>query len=615
MQTHCPKERLECTLCKKLGHSAEKCFRNKNNRPKSHEHKTLICDTQEKSKTNGYYVDCSINGYFLKGFIDSGCEIVTIRATDAKMVGLSWTESEVCLNGYGGATSKVLGITKVNLKVDLFDSDVSVYVVPDHLQTMAILIGRSILSNPDAITVVKNGSARLFSTKVADLPEIDELPTKITFRTKQKVEIPPHHVGFVTCSTTDKFHGDVFVDKRQSFQPWKEYVIPSCVTSTKAATIPILNISESTLTFDEDQVFVRGIPCKEEDMNTQVSVNKINVLNLPKFTMNDLKSQISNNLSQNEFQKLLLLLNKYRDGFAQNMNELGKIKGVEMKINLTDDKPVTYRPYRLSFSEREKVREIVNSLMSADIIQESNSPYASPVILVKKKNDETRMCIDFRAINAKTIKDSYPLPRVDDHLEVLKGCKFFTTLDMASGYHQIPMAEESRQKTAFVTPDGQYEYLRMPFGLVNAPAMFQRTINKILGTMRFTTALAYMDDVLVPSVSFNSGLIALGDVLETFREAGVTLRLEKCKFFQANIGYLGHEISAGGTRPGTAKIEAVKNFPTPKNVHNVRQFVGLCSYFRKYVKAFAQIAQPLTSLTKRMSHSNGTKTKLTHSKH
>nr|CAH7750533.1 unnamed protein product [Callosobruchus chinensis] len=233
MQTHCPKERLECTLCKKLGHSAEKCFRNKNNRPKSHEHKTLICDTQEKSKTNGYYVDCSINGYFLKGFIDSGCEIVTIRATDAKMVGLSWIESEVCLNGYGGATSKVLGITKVNLKVDLFDSDVSVYVVPDHLQTMAILIGRSILSNPNAITVVKNGSARLFSTKVADLPEIDELPTKITFRTKQKVEIPPHHVGFVTCSTTDKFHGDVFVDKRQSFQPWKEYVIPSCVTSTK----------------------------------------------------------------------------------------------------------------------------------------------------------------------------------------------------------------------------------------------------------------------------------------------------------------------------------------------------------------------------------------------
>nr|CAH7714828.1 unnamed protein product [Callosobruchus chinensis] len=274
MQTHCPKERLECTLCKKLGHSAEKCFRNKNNRPKSHEHKTLICDTQEKSKTNGYYVDCSINGYFLKGFIDSGCEIVTIRATDAKMVGLSWTESEVCLNGYGGATSKVLGITKVNLKVDLFDSAVSVYVVPDHLQTMAILIGRSILSNPDAITVVKNGSARLFSTKVADLPEIDELPTKITFRTKQKVEIPPHHVGFVTCSTTDKFHGDVFVDKRQSFQPWKEYVIPSCVTSTKAATIPILNISESTLTFDEDQVFVRGIPCKEEDMNTQKTRNE-----------------------------------------------------------------------------------------------------------------------------------------------------------------------------------------------------------------------------------------------------------------------------------------------------------------------------------------------------
>nr|CAI5840104.1 unnamed protein product [Callosobruchus analis] len=269
MQSHCPKERLECTLCKKLGHSVEKCFRNKNNRPKSNEHKTLMCDTQGKTNMNGYYVDCSINGHLLKGFIDSGCEIVTVRESDAKLAGLSWVDSEVCLNGYGGGTSKVLGISKVNLKVDLFDSNVPVYVVPDLLQTMAILIGRSVLSNPEAITVVKNGSAWLFSTKIADIPEVDELPTKITLRAKQKVEIPPHHIGFVTCSTSDKFDGDIFVDKRQSFQPLKEYVIPNCVTSTNDATIPILNVSESTLTFGEGQVFARGIPCKEEDKDTQ----------------------------------------------------------------------------------------------------------------------------------------------------------------------------------------------------------------------------------------------------------------------------------------------------------------------------------------------------------
>nr|CAI5851486.1 unnamed protein product [Callosobruchus analis] len=299
MQSHCPKEQLDA-LCKKLGHSVEKCFRNKNNRPKSNEHKTLMCDTQGKTNMNGYYVDCSINGDLLKGFIDSGCEIVTIRESDAKLAGLSWVDSEVCLNGYGGGTSKVLGISKVNLKVDLFDSNVPVYVVPDHLQTMAILIGRSVLSNPEAITVVKNGSARLFSTKIGDIPEVDELPTKITLRAKQKVEIPPHHIGFVTCSTSDKFDGDIFVDKRQSFQPLKEYVIPNCVTSTNDATIPILNVSESTLTFGEGQVFARGIPCKEEDKDTQVSVQKINVVDLPKFTPNDLKNQISSNLCQND---------------------------------------------------------------------------------------------------------------------------------------------------------------------------------------------------------------------------------------------------------------------------------------------------------------------------
>nr|CAI5858783.1 unnamed protein product [Callosobruchus analis] len=203
---------------------------------------------------NGYYVDCSINGHLLKGFIDSGYEIVTIRESDAKLAGLSWVDSQVCLNGYGG--------------------------------------GRSVLSNSEAITVVKNGSARLFSTKIADMPEIDELPTKITLKNKQKVEIPPHHIGFVTCSTSDKFVIFLLTN------PLKEYVIPNCITSMNGATIPILNISES-------------------------------------------------NLCQNDCQKLLLLLNKYRDCFTQNINDLVKIIGDEMKINLTDDKPVTYRPYRL----------------------------------------------------------------------------------------------------------------------------------------------------------------------------------------------------------------------------------------------------------------------------
>jgi hypothetical protein len=140
------------------------------------------------------------------------------------------------------------------------------------------------------------------------------------------------------------------------------------------------------------------------------------------------------------------------------------------------------------------------------------------------------MCVDYRSFNAKTVKDRYPLPRVDDYIERMTGCQYFTTLDLASGYHQIKMAEDSISKTAFTTPDGQYEYLRMPFGLVNAPAVFQRAINSILGKLRHHTAMAYLDDILLPSTNFSTGLHTLREVFALFRQAEMTFRLSKCQF-------------------------------------------------------------------------------------
>ncbi|XP_046975548.1 uncharacterized protein LOC124541665 [Vanessa cardui] len=208
---------------------------------------------------------------------------------------------------------------------------------------------------------------------------------------------------------------------------------------------------------------------------------------------------------------------KYRDCFATNLGEIGCAVDVEMKIDLVDNKPIVYRPYRLSHSEREKVRETVNELVQNNIVQESKSDYASPILMVKKKTGEQRLCVDFRALNNKTVKDRFPLPLIDDQLSNLSGNTFFTTLDLASGYYQIPMAPSSRHLTAFVTPDGHYEFLRMPFGLANAPAVFQRMINKILGNKRFEYALAYLDDVLIPSKGVDEMFWRLEEVLKIFR--------------------------------------------------------------------------------------------------
>ena len=309
--------------------------------------------------------------------------------------------------------------------------------------------------------------------------------------------------------------------------------------------------------------------------------------------------KVGNKIDSVSVDRLHQLLQSYRDCVAFGLVEIGCLKGIKMKIELIDEKPVVYRPYRLSYVERGQVQEIVNELLENGIIQESSSNYSSPILMVKKKSGEQRLCVDYRALNNKTKKDCFPLPLIDDQLTNLSGNTIFTTLDLASGYYQIPMSKESQHLTAFITPDGHYEFTRMPFGLANAPAVFQKVINNILGSKRFESALAYLDDILVPSMNLEQGFKRLEDVLKLLRESGLTLNLAKCRFFESSINYLGYEISAKGVQPNESKSLAVKEFPVPKNVHEVRQFLGLAGYFRRFVRSFGEIARPLTNLLKK----------------
>ena len=196
--------------------------------------------------------------------------------------------------------------------------------------------------------------------------------------------------------------------------------------------------------------------------------------------MEDLRDLVGEQVSASEKQQLLELVNEFRDTFAVDLSELGKSTTGSMEIRLLDNEPVVYRPYRLSYAEREFVKEHIKELKRFDIIRDSKSPYATPILLVKKKTGEARICCDFRRLNAKTIKDRYPLPRIDDLLDQLSEAKCYTTLDMAQGYWQIRVGEESIEKTGFVTPDGHFEWLRMPFGLCNGGAVFQRVMNEVL---------------------------------------------------------------------------------------------------------------------------------------
>ena len=261
-------------------------------------------------------------------------------------------------------------------------------------------------------------------------------------------------------------------------------------------------------------------------------------------------------------------------------------------------KPMYRAPYRLRPAEQDELEEQVKSLLAQGFIRPSQSPYGAPVLFVPKKDGRWRMCIDYRALNRQTIKDRYPLPQIDTLLDRLGSAKVFTKLDLASAYHQIAMDEGSIYRTAFTTSLGQWEFLVMPFGLCNAPATFQRLMNKVFAVEINQFILVYLDDILVFSKSVEEHWEHLKITLEQLREAKLFGRIHKCEFLKTRVDYLGYEVSEQGIHASPEKVKAMVNWPKPQTVHDVRSFLGLASYYRRFIHGFSQISSPMTELTR-----------------
>ena len=245
----------------------------------------------------------------------------------------------------------------------------------------------------------------------------------------------------------------------------------------------------------------------------------------------------------------------------------------------------------------DEVRDHIHQLLASGIIRQSHSPWASNVVLCRKKDGKLRMCVDFRQLNERTIKDAHALPRIEEILEGLAGNKYFTVIDAKAGYHQCPIQEEHRERTAFtVGPLGFYEYERMPFGLANSPATYQRLMETILLGLNLKICFVYLDDVIIFSDTYEEHLHRLNLVFSRIREAGLKLSPKKCSFFMRKVRYVGHIVSEEGIEPDPDKINKVKSWPTPTTPEEVRKFLGFAGYYRRFVKDFAKIARPLTNL-------------------
>lgn len=311
----------------------------------------------------------------------------------------------------------------------------------------------------------------------------------------------------------------------------------------------------------------------------------------------EFSEMISPDLETEQKRRLVEVLEKYSESFQESKKGTPRV-AVKHRINTGDNLPVKQRAYRVSPTERRIIHDEVRKMLDRGIIQHSESPWSSPVVLVRKKDNSWRFCVDYRRLNKITKKDVYPLPRIDDTLDCLQGSKFFSSMDLSSGYWQIEVDEADREKTAFITPEGLYEFKVMPFGLCNAPATFERMMDNLLRNLKWTMCLCYLDDIIVYSQDFDDHLERLETVLNCIKNAGLILNSKKCTFCARQINILGHLVSREGIRPDPEKVRAVQNFPVLKNIRDVRSFLGLCSYYRRFIKDFCVQARPLQELLK-----------------
>ncbi|UYV77349.1 hypothetical protein LAZ67_15000598, partial [Cordylochernes scorpioides] len=520
--------------------------------------------------------------WLCEALIDTGADLSVVDLRTAIFAGREINSLTKTCSGPDGKKLDMVGSIILDLKIDDTELSHEFVVMDAHLRTL--ILGRDFLKKMNAKIDCKRETIKYNLMSNHDVSNYDLKKIKSTTNTV----IPKLSIKLIRASIEAEDGEYVIEENKRMIQTNGLRLARSLLTVTDKKThIWITNPYPRPLKIMKDETLAYG--------SLPAGVNFIE--NKEKQNENDeIQFQINKNLSFKEQERLKQILAKYTDLFS---SRLGRTNLEKKKIHTEDAKPIKHKPYRVSAKERTIIKDQIDEMLEEGIIRQSSSPWSFPVILVKKRDGKYRFCVDYRKLNEVTVKDVYQIPRIDDVMDTLQGSKYFSAIYLKSGYWQVKIVERDKEKTAFTTAHGLYEFNVMPFGLCNAPATFERNMDNVLGNLRWQICLCYLDDVIIYSSDFPSHIKRLEAVLRCFSESNLKLNAKKCRFAFEELEILGHITNQEGIKPAEYNIKAVRDFPQPKKAKEVQSFLGMCSYYRKFIKDFSLIADPLTSLIRK----------------
>ena len=551
--------------------------------------------------------DILIHNVQANALIDTGSMVTTI--SQSFYLSLPFRPQLLSLDDFGidisiadGTTLDVLGYIETNISLPFykdFNLDVPVLVVPDNSinSSCPCIIGTNVLRRFKA------------AAEETDLPEawrmaFDSItcqPSTVRSTNKHKIEVGPYESVTLTGIVRGVDHNieTVITENLDSDHPF--IVRPHVIGLPKQGTyarvpVKLCNISAKPIYIKpkSDLCYINEVKIVD-NLSSHIDTSH---MKSSKTGAEELGLKIDeSNLTPEQLLRLRQVLGNWNHIFSTGLTDLGCTTAVKHKIILTDDKPFK-QPYRkIPPGMYEEVRQHLKDMLSCGAIRPSESPYSSNVVLVRKKDNSLRFCLDYRMLNARTRKDAYMLPRFDDTIDVLSGAKYFSKLDLRSAYWQVEIEEEDKPKTAFSVGNlGFFEANRLSYGMCNAPAVFQRLMERCMGDLHLKDCLVFIDDILIFSQTFEEHLDRLEGVFSRLEKYGLKLKPSKCELFKTSVEYLGHIISEEGISTDPAKTKAVTNWKTPSNIKELRSFLGFAGYYRRFVKDYSSIAKPLNSL-------------------